>query len=230
MIKIRKSQDRGYKKIDWLESWHTFSFSDYYDPGHMGFRALRVINEDIVAPAGGFATHGHRDMEIVTYVLDGELEHKDSTGNSGTIKPGEVQRMTAGSGIRHSEFNHSEIKPVHLFQIWILPEKEGLQPGYEQKKIKLKKGGLTLIASRNADGGSVKIHQDASIYVAKLDKGQSLDYTLKPGRNAWLQLASGNVEINGKKLGKSDAAAISDEDKITITANDNTELLLFDLA
>ncbi len=229
MIKIRKAKDRGYNKIDWLESWHTFSFADYYDPEHMGFRSLRVINEDIVQPGAGFPTHGHKDMEIVTYMLDGALEHKDSTGNTGIITPGEVQRMTAGSGIRHSEYNHSDKEEAHLFQIWLLPDRQGHKPGYEQKRFTPKKGVLTLVASRDGRDGSVTINQDASIYMLHLNKGQSIDHKIAAGRHVWVQVAKGDLTVNGSKLGNSDAAAISGESSLTLAANKDSELLLFDL-
>lgn len=230
MIKIRKAQDRGYAKRDWLESWHTFSFADYHDKNFMGFRSLRVINEDIINPAAGFPTHGHRDMEIVTYMLDGELEHKDSMGNTGVITPGEVQRMTAGKGVLHSEFNHSDKAPAHLFQIWLLPEKDNLKPGYEQKKFTPKKGELTLVGSRDGRDGSVTINQDVNLYMLHLKKGQEISHKIASDRHVWLQMAKGDIEINGKVLGNSDAAAISGEKELKIMANDNSEMLIFDLA
>lgn len=230
MIKLRKAEDRGYAKRDWLESWHSFSFADYQDPEHMQFRALRVINEDIINPSAGFPTHGHRDMEIVTYILKGALEHKDSTGSTGVIRKGEVQRMSAGTGIEHSEYNPSDSESAHLFQIWLLPGEKGLQPGHEQKKFEPVSGELQLVGSPDGRDGSVTIHQDVNLYMAHLEKGQELDFKVEDGRYVWLQLSHGDLEVNGEKLGKSDAAAISDENDLKFIANDNTELLLFDLA
>jgi quercetin 2,3-dioxygenase len=228
MITLRKADDRFHTRIGWLESFHTFSFSDHYDPRHMGFRSLRVINDDVVQPANGFGTHSHRDMEIVTVVLDGVLEHKDSTGGGGLIRPGEVQRMSAGSGVRHSEINPSPEQPVHLLQIWILPEKNGIEPGYEQKNFPLegRKNKLQLLASRDARDGSVLIHQDASLYGAVLDGGV-VSFDLKPSRHAWVHVAKGQVKLNGQALSAGDGAAISDERSLKLEGNG--ELLLFDL-
>src|SRR5215467_4756747 len=216
MITIRGRNERGHFDHGWLNTYHSFSFDQYYDPRHMGFRSLRVINEDFVAPASGFPTHPHRDMEIITYVLDGKLEHKDSLGTGSIIQPGDGQRMSAGRGIRHSEFNPSETDPVHLLQIWILPEKQGLQPSYEQKSFpeSEKRGKLRVIASNDGREGSVKINQDAQLYVSLLSPGQEVTHELGQGRYAWLQVAKGAIELNGKALGQGDGAAISDETKL----------------
>ena len=232
MITPRKSADRGRTKIDWLDSRHTFSFGDYYDPGQMGFRTLRVINEDRVRPGAGFPTHGHRDMEIITYVLEGELEHKDSLGNGSIIRPGEAQRMSAGVGITHSEFNHSKTDPVHFLQIWITPSTRGIAPGYEQKTIDDAKahGGFAPVGSPHGRNQSVKIHQDAVLSVAKLERGQTVAVNLKQGRHGWAQVARGVVTVNGTALAEGDGAAISDEEKVTIVASAPAEVLFFDLA
>ena len=230
MINIRKAGDRGHTKISWLDSYHTFSFGEYYDPAHMGFRALRVINDDRVAPGGGFATHGHRDMEIITYVLDGALEHKDSLGNGSVIRPGDAQRMSAGTGIAHSEFNHSKNAPVHFLQIWILPERSGLSPGYEQLSIPpAKKNHLSLIAS--PDGrGAVTVHQDVRVYASKLIAREEVVHTLAKGRHAWLHVARGALTLNDQPLGAGDGAAISNQTQLRFNAEHEAELLLFDLA
>ena len=230
MIVKRPSEERGVGQRSWLDSRHSFSFGDYYDPKHMGFRSLRVINEDKVAPKGGFPTHGHRDMEILTYVLEGALAHKDSLGNGSAIKPGEVQLMHAGTGIEHSEFNASGTTPVHLLQIWLLPERAGLAPGYQQQEIPAGDGGLRLIASREGKDGSLVIHQDADIYAAKLKKGESADLSLAAGRHAWVQVARGSVDVNGTELAAGDGAAVSDESKLAIRATEDSEFLIFDLA
>ncbi len=232
MITIRKSADRGRTKIDWLDSRHTFSFGEYYDPAQTGFRALRVINEDRVRAGAGFPTHGHRDMEIITYVLDGALEHKDSLGTGSIIRPGEVQRMSAGAGIMHSEFNHSQSEPVHFLQIWIVPSTRGIAPGYEQREIEVGKarGALVPIASSDGRDKSVTIYQDAALSMAKLERGQTLDIELKPGRHGWLQVARGGVAVNGKPLAEGDGAAISDESKVSVVADTPAEVLFFDLA
>jgi hypothetical protein len=232
MINLRPSNERGGGDYGWLNTRHSFSFDQYYDPRHMGFRSLRVINEDFVAPAAGFPTHPHRDMEIITYVLDGKLEHKDSLGTGSIIQPGDGQRMSAGRGIRHSEFNPSETDPVHLLQIWILPEKQGLQPSYEQKSFpeSEKRGKLRVIASNDGRNGSVKINQDAQLYVSLLSPGQEVSHELGQGRYAWLQVAKGAIELNGKPLGQGDGAAINDETKLTIKGVKDAEVLLFDLA
>ncbi|MCG3175044.1 MAG: Quercetin 2,3-dioxygenase [Myxococcota bacterium] len=232
MLKLIRSNDRGYADHGWLKTHHSFSFAGYYNPEAMGFRALRVINEDFVKEGRGFPTHPHRDMEIITYVLDGELEHRDSMGNGSIIHPGEVQRMTAGTGVTHSEYNPSREKPVHLLQIWILPEKEGLQPGYEQKHFPdaEKHGRFRVIASRNGQDGSVVIHQDARLLAAKLDAGQETSFPLSKGRHAWVHVARGSIELNGHKLGPGDAAAVTDEGLLNFRGAGASEVLLFDLA
>lgn len=232
MIRTRKAADRGHADHGWLNTWHTFSFADYYDPDQMGFRALRVINEDRVQPGNGFGTHPHRDMEIISYVLEGALEHKDSMGNGAVIRPGDVQRMSAGSGITHGELNPSNEEVVHFLQIWILPEKNGVTPSYEQKFFSEdeKKGRLRLVASRDGREGSVSINQDASLYDALLAKGEEVTHTLATGRHAWLQLLRGRVLLNGTRMDVSDGAAISDEVMLQIRAEEPSELLLFDLA
>ena len=227
MIKMRKAHDRGHANHGWLDSWHTFSFADYHDPRHMGFSALRVINEDRVIPGEGFPTHPHRDMEIITYVLEGALEHKDSLGTGSVIHPGEVQRMSAGTGIRHSEFNHSQSEPVHFLQIWILPDRQGVQPGYEQKRIGLD-GRLRLVASPDGRDESVTIHQDAHVYAARLN-GDEVTHMLAPGRRAWLQVARGTVKLNGSTLYAGDGAGIENEPALQLTADGSAEVLLFDL-
>jgi quercetin 2,3-dioxygenase len=232
MITPRKAADRGRTKIDWLDSRHSFSFGDYYDPAQMGFRALRVINEDRVRPGAGFPTHGHRDIEIITYILEGALEHKDSLGTGSIIRPGEAQRMSAGTGITHSEFNHSKSEPVHFLQIWILPSSPGITPGYEQKTIDDSKahGGFAPIGSQSGGDCSVKIHQDAALSVAKLERGQTVASNLKKGRHGWVQVARGDVTVNGTALAQGDGAAISDEEKVSIVAKSPAEVLFFDLA
>ena len=231
MIAVRKSEDRGRFDYGWLDTRHTFSFDRYYDPAHMGFRSLRVINEDRVRAGEGFPTHPHRDMEIVTYVVEGALEHKDSMGNGSVIRPGDVQRMSAGTGITHSEYNPSAAEPVHLLQIWIMPERRGLTPGYEQKFFTAdeKRGRLLLVASPDGAGGSVAIHQDARLYAALLDAGQQVEHAA-PGRHAWLQVIRGAVEVNGTPLAAGDGGAVSNEPQVTIRAGEEAELLLFDLA
>ena len=232
MIKIRRSEERGGGDHGWLKTHHTFSFNDYWDQEWMGFRSLRVINEDWVAPNNGFPAHPHRDMEIITYILEGKIEHKDSLGTGSVILPGDGQRMTAGSGIRHSEFNPSATDAAHLLQIWIQPEKAGLQPSYEQKSFpeEEKRGKLRVIASRDTQDGSVKINQDAKLYVSLLKPGEEVSHEFGKGRHGWLQVARGTVELNGKKLAQGDGAAISDEKKLSIKGSENAEVLLFDLA
>ena len=232
MTQVRKSEERGHARHGWLDSYHTFSFANYYDPKHMGFRSLRVINEDRVAPSQGFGAHGHRDMEILTYILEGRLEHQDSLGTGSVILPGDGQRMTAGSGIRHSEFNPSKTEPAHLLQIWIVPEKDGLQPSYEQKSFPEaeKRGKLRVIASRDARDESVKINQDARLYVSLLKPGEEVAHEFGEGRHGWLQIARGAVELNGRKLAQGDGAAISAEKKLSIKGAEDAEVLLFDLA
>ena len=232
MIQVRKATDRGHANHGWLDTYHTFSFSSYQDPKHMRFRALRVMNEDRVAPGQGFGTHPHNDMEIVTYVLEGALEHKDSMGNGEVLRPGEFQRMTAGTGITHSEFNPSQSEPVHLYQIWLYPEAKGLTPSYEQKRFDDASlhNRLKLVASRDAADGSLTIHQDARIYLSKLDAGQGVEHPLAEGRHAWLQVLRGNVRLNGETLNTSDGAAVSDEAGLQIVAVETAEVMLFDLA
>ncbi len=231
MITIRKAKDRGHFDFGWLDTYHSFSFGDYYDPQFMGFRSLRVINEDRVAPRRGFPRHGHRDMEIITYVLEGELQHNDSMGNGSVIRPGDAQRMTAGTGVTHSEANSSDA-PVHLLQIWILPAAAGLTPGYEQKAFAIdeKLNQLRLIAAADGRAGAVTVHQDASIYASVLEPGREVVHQIAPGRHAWLQVARGAVTLNGISLDQGDGAAISNEAAATITGRDRAELLLFDLA
>jgi redox-sensitive bicupin YhaK (pirin superfamily) len=235
MIYVRKSEERGQAEHGWLSSRHTFSFADYHDPRFMGFSDLRVINEDHVAPGGGFPTHPHRDMEIVTYILDGALEHKDSMGNSAVIRPGEVQRMTAGTGVRHSEFNASKADPVHLLQIWLLPETGGLTPGYEQTAFTAaeRQGRLRLVASRDGREGSVTIHQDTALYAALLARGETVTHRPAAGRKLWLQVARGAVTANRTALNQGDAVALAEETEITVTGagdgSENAEILLFDL-
>ena len=232
MITVRKSEARGHANHGWLDSYHTFSFASYYDPNYMNFRSLRVINEDVVSPGKGFGTHGHSDMEIITYVLEGALEHKDSLGTGAVIKPGEVQRMTAGTGIQHSEFNHSQTDPVHLLQIWLLPDTKGLSPSYEQRDFPLaeRRGKLRLVAARDARDGAVKVHQDVDLYAAVLDKDSRVFHALQPNRHAWLQVARGSVLLNGLTLKNGDAGAVSGESEVVIEATEDAEFLLFDLA
>lgn len=232
MITIRKSAERGASKHGWLDSRHTFSFADYMDPRHMGFRALRVINEDRVAPAQGFGTHGHRDMEILSYVLEGELEHRDSMGNGSIIRPGDVQRMTAGTGVMHSEKNPSRERPVHFLQIWLLPEKARLQPGYEQKTFAEgeRKGKLRLVASRDGHDGSIVVHQDVALWSGLLDAGDESSLDLATGRHAWVQVARGEIELNGQTLSAGDGASASEERTLKIRATSPAEVLVFDLA
>lgn len=232
MLTLRKSTDRGHANHGWLDSWHTFSFAQYHDPAHMGFGDLRVINDDTVQPGQGFGTHGHRDMEIITYLLDGALEHKDSMGNGSVIRPGNVQRMSAGHGVRHSEFNASKTEPVHFLQIWIEPNVVGIDPGYEEKHFAdaEKRGGLRLIASADAADGSVKIHQNARVYAALLDGAERAEHTLAAGRRAYLHVARGAVTVNGQPLGGGDGARIESETRIVLSDARQAEILLFDLA
>lgn len=232
MIRIRPSSERGYFDHGWLKTYHTFSFGDYQDPAHTHFRSLRVINEDFIAAGAGFPTHGHRDMEIVTFVLSGELEHKDSMGNGSIIRPGEVQRMTAGTGITHSEANPSAKNPIHLLQIWIFPEKKNLTPGYQQKSFasEMKKEGLALLASGNPVDGTVKIHQDAGIYHGYLKPGGRLVHESQASRGVWLQVIGGSLSISKNLLVAGDGAAIEDEKAIEILSKDQeSRFLLFDL-
>jgi hypothetical protein len=232
MIAVRRSHERGHAQHGWLDTYHTFSFAGYHDPRYTGFRALRVINEDRVEPGTGFGTHSHRDMEILTYVLEGSLAHKDSMGNGSVIRPGDVQRMTAGTGVSHSEYNHSQVDPVHLLQIWILPERKGLEPGYEQRSFPggQRQGRLRLIAARDGRDGAVTIHQDVQVYSGLLSAGDELTHRLGPGRHAWVQVARGAVRVNGHLLKAGDGAAVSDEGELRLTADHASELLLFDLA
>ena len=231
MISLRKNTDRGHADHGWLNSWHTFSFAGYHDPEHMGFGDLRVINDDTVAPGQGFGTHGHRDMEIISYVLDGALEHKDSMGNGSVIRPGDVQRMSAGRGVRHSEFNGSQTEPVHFLQIWIEPNVTGIAPGYEEKHFTAgeKRGRLRLVASPDGGDGSVTIHQDTRVYAALLDGAETATHTLAPGRRAYVHVALGEVSVNGQALGAGDGARISGESQITFNNGKQAEVLLFDL-
>jgi redox-sensitive bicupin YhaK (pirin superfamily) len=231
MIYVRKASERGHNDFGWLNTHYTFSFNNYYDPRFMGFRDLRVINEDFIEPAKGFPTHGHRDMEIITYVIRGELSHKDSMGNGTTIRPHEVQRMSAGTGVQHSEHS-SETDDTHLLQIWILPEKENLSPGYEQKYFdpSEKKGKLRLVASRGGDDGSVTVHQDVKLFSSLLSEGERVEYNLAPGRHAWIQVVKGHIDVNGTVLGPSDGAAINEEVALEISSSSaESEFLLFDL-
>jgi quercetin 2,3-dioxygenase len=232
VITLRLSGARGLSRLAWLDSRHTFSFDQYYDPAHMGFRSLRVINEDRVVPGGGFPTHPHRDMEIVTYVLDGALEHRDSMGNGSLIRPGEVQRMSAGTGITHSEYNASKTEPVHFLQIWLLPREQGLLPGYEQRAFDLDGDppGFRLIASPDGRPGSVRIHQDAELLAARLQPGQRTVHLLQPGRHAWVQVARGRITLNGEALAAGDGAAVGQESELRFETRETAEVLLFDLA
>ena len=231
MIVTRPSEARGHVDHGWLDTRHTFSFARYHDPRHMGFRALRVINEDVVAPGRGFPAHSHRDMEILTYVLAGGLEHQDSMGTRSVIVPGEVQRMSAGTGVRHSEFNASATEPVHFLQIWVVPDRPGLAPEYEQKAFAMHATGtLGLVAARDGRGGALTIHADVDLYAGRLAPGAAVEHHLATGRHAWVQLVRGAVELNGTKLGGGDGAAVSDERDLKLVARADTELLLFDLA
>ena len=231
MLTIRRSAERGRANLGWLDSRHTFSFGDYYDPAHMGVSDLRVINEDRVQPGAGFGTHGHRDMEIISYVLDGALEHKDSLGNGSVIRPGDVQRMSAGTGVRHSEYNHSKTELVHFLQIWILPNKEGLPPGYEQRHFNdaALLGGLRLIASPDGRQESVTIHQDAFLYAARLETGGSVEFELADNRSAYVHVARGAVTLNNHSLSVGDGASIRAQKALSFAASEPAELLLFDL-
>jgi len=227
MIHIRKAAERGHFDHGWLDTYHTFSFADYYDPDFMGFRALRVINEDRVKPGRGFGTHSHRDMEIVTYVLEGELAHRDSMGTGSVIRPGEVQRMSAGSGVLHSEMNPSPDSPVHFLQIWVVPERRGIEPEYEQKAFAREPGKLLLVASHDGSEGSLTIHQDVKLYAATLD-ADAVAYDLAPSRYAWLQVAHGTVDLNGNMLHAGDGASVEKERRLEIDGTG--EILLFDLS
>jgi redox-sensitive bicupin YhaK (pirin superfamily) len=232
MISVRRAAERGTANFGWLDSRHTFSFGDYYDPKHMGFGPLRVINEDRVRPGAGFGTHGHKDMEIISYVLEGALEHKDSIGTGSVIRPGDVQIMSAGSGIRHSEFNHSVTEPVHFLQIWVVPDREGIAPRYEQKTFPDtdKRGRLRLVGSTDGRDGSIVIYQDVELFAALLDRDEHVTHALRPGRKGWLQVARGAVVMNGHELDAGDGAALEGEPTLTVAARTGgTEILVFDL-
>jgi len=232
MITLRKAADRGHAEHGWLDSRHTFSFGGYHDPRHMGFRALRVINEDRVAPAKGFGAHGHRDMEIISYVLEGALQHKDSLGTGSVIKPGDVQRMSAGRGVTHSEYNASKDEPVHFLQIWLLPSARGIEASYEQKTFSAedKRGKLRVVASPDAREGSVTLHSDAVLYAGLFEAGETAALTLAPARHGWVQVARGRVTVNGTALGAGDGAAITSETQLQIEGVEAAEVLVFDLA
>lgn len=231
MLTKRLAEDRGVANFGWLDSRHTFSFGDYFDRDHMGFGPLRVINEDRVAPAGGFPTHGHRDMEIVTYVIDGALEHKDSTGTGSVIRPGDVQRMSAGTGIHHSEFNASTEEPVHFLQIWIIPERQGLKPGYEQKTFPeaARRGGLRLIGARDGRDGALTIHRDVDLYSTLLTAGESVTHATTPDRKVWVQVVRGQVTVNGDAAKAGDGIALEGATEVVVNATSGAEILLFDM-
>jgi redox-sensitive bicupin YhaK (pirin superfamily) len=231
MNQLRRANERGHASHGWLDSYHSFSFADYHDPGHMGFGALRVINEDRVAPGSGFGTHGHRDMEIISYVLEGELGHKDSIGNGSVIRPGDVQRMSAGSGIRHSEFNHAQTEQTHFLQIWIEPNVRGIAPGYEEKRFETaeKRGRLRLVASPDGADGSVLIHQDARLYIGLFSGAEAATLDLAPGRRAYVHVARGSVSVNGIALETGDALKVSDEAAVALADGKDAEVLVFDL-
>jgi redox-sensitive bicupin YhaK (pirin superfamily) len=232
MITVRPGNERGHSERGWLDSYFTFSFADYEDPRHMGFRSLRVINEDWIQPGRGFGMHPHRDMEILTYVLEGALEHRDSLGTGSVIRPGDAQRMSAGTGIVHSEANPSTSEPVHLLQIWILPDRTGIAPAYEQRAFseEERRGRLRLLASRDGRDGALTIHQDAELYTTLLAAGENVTHRVRPDRHAWVQVARGAVTLNGKPLRAGDGAAVSDEEAVTLSASEASEVLLFDLA
>jgi quercetin 2,3-dioxygenase len=232
MITIRRSNERGGGDFGWLQTHHTFSFDQFHDPRFMGFRSLRVINEDRVQAGHGFPMHPHRDMEIITYLLDGSLEHKDSMGNGSVIRPGDGQRMSAGTGVRHSEANPSKTEAAHLLQIWILPDRSGHKPGYEQKSFpeSEKRGKFRQIAGPDGKDGSVTIHQDAKLYITLLEPGQEVKHELEAGRYAWVQVAKGSIELNGKSLSQGDGAAVSEEQQLVVKGTSDSEVLLFDLA
>jgi quercetin 2,3-dioxygenase len=232
MITVRPAAERGADNLGWLDSRHTFSFGHYYDPKHMGFGPLRVINEDRVRPGAGFETHGHRDMEIISYVLEGALEHKDSIGTGSVIRPGDIQVMSAGTGIRHSEFNHSQTEPVHFLQIWVMPDREGLRPRYDQKTFRQpeKRGRLRLVGSPDGRDGSILIHQDVNVYDALLGAGDTIKQPLKKDRKGWVQVVRGSLNVNGRNAQAGDGVALEDEADLTITSReDGSEILLFDL-
>ena len=230
MMNIRRANERGHAQHGWLDTYHTFSFADYYDPQWSGFRSLRVINDDLVMPGMGFGTHPHRDMEIITYVLSGALEHKDSMGNGSILRPGNLQYMSAGTGVRHSEFNPSSDEAVHLLQIWILPDANGVKPRYAEKSLSAAETGkLHLMTSKSGREGSIAIHQDADLWLAKLAAGQNVSHSLAKNRHAWVHVAEGEVELNGQKLSGGDAAAVDGESKLKLSANQPSQVLLFDL-
>src|SRR5215204_4570404 len=231
MLLMRRSDDRGRANHGWLDSRHTFSFADYNDPRYMGYGSLRVINEDFVQAGKGFGTHGHRDMEIISYVLEGELAHRDSMGNGSVIRRGDLQRMSAGTGVQHSEFNHSQSAPVHFFQIWLFPDRRGLAPGYEEKHFDddAKRGRLRLIASHDGREGSVVVHQHADMYAALLAPGDEVTHATERTRKGWIQLASGAITVNGERLAAGDGAALAYEESVTIKSTADSELLLFDM-
>ncbi|MBO4121237.1 pirin family protein [Cupriavidus gilardii] len=231
MIEIRKSAERGYADHGWLQSYHSFSFADYFDPRHVQFGPLRVINEDRVAPGMGFGTHGHRDMEIISYVLSGELAHKDSIGNGSVIRPGDVQRMSAGTGVRHSEYNHAAHDTTHFLQIWIVPDRNGIEPGYEEKHFDAadKRGRLRLVGSPDGAEGSVRIHQDVRLYAGLFDGDETATLTLAPGRRAYVHVARGAVAVNGQALEAGDAAKLEGVDAVSLAQGDAAEVLVFDL-
>lgn len=231
MLNIRRSDERGRSRFDWLQSSHTFSFGSYYDPQHMGHGSLRVINDDHVIPGAGFGTHPHRDMEIVSYVLEGALEHRDSMGNGSVIRPGDVQRMSAGTGVTHSEYNHSKNEPVHFLQIWFLPERGGLQPGYEQKTFAEdeKRGRFRLVASRQGSDGSVRLNQDVNMLVGLFDGEEEATLTLAEGRTAWLHVARGAVSVNGQRLKAGDGASVDAPESLSFSEGDSAEVIVFDM-
>jgi len=232
MMKIRKADERGHADHGWLDSRHTFSFADYHDPDQMGFRSLRVINEDRVRPGQGFGTHGHSDMEIISYVLEGALEHRDSMGTGAVLRPGEVQKMSAGTGIQHSEFNASREQPVHFYQIWLHPDRRGLKPTYEQKAFPLedRRGLLRVVASPTGEEGSLTLHQDARLFIGAIEPGGELSHSLKADRFAWIQVAQGEVRLNGQDLRAGDGAAVWTEPRLTLASRRGGEVLLFDMA
>jgi len=232
MIRVRRADERGRFDHGWLDTCHTFSFGDYYDPAHLGFRSLRVLNDDRIQPGQGFGMHGHRDMEIVTYVLEGTLAHRDSMGNGSLLRAGQLQRMTAGTGVRHSEFNPSPREAVHLYQIWLLPRRRGLEPGYEELAAdpERQRDRFRLVASPDGADGSLTVHQDARLYLASLSPGTTVAHRIDPGRGAWLQVLRGKVNFSGHDLAAGDGAAVTDEGSVTVRGADAAEVLLFDLA
>jgi redox-sensitive bicupin YhaK (pirin superfamily) len=231
VLDVRRAEERGHTQWGWLDSWHTFSFGDYEDPAHMGFRALRVLNDDRVQPGAGFGTHGHRDMEILSYVLEGALEHKDSSGGGGVIRPGEIQFMRAGSGVQHSEQNHSKVEPVHFLQIWIVPDTRGLPPAYGQKVFdrEAAKRSFVLLASKDGREGTLQVQQDANVWMALIGDGERRELPLAPGRGVWIHVARGSVDVNGTLLREGDGAAVSEEDRLRFIGQGPAEVLVFDL-